>query len=301
MNSQLMLSNVPANLPSDISIEQLLSYYPLGHLKVTLQGLHKRNTYNDIAETEIDNDDVLQVKVGRNSLYNSLPEYIFHPIDRFDNIPEYQAKERYQEEMDKQEEEIRNAYLFFAPIDVLLIKLSKDVHEKINPLAVENVVMQNIIGDSLSDEQKNNRFIKQLIRFLPNCKIIRGNRTLITLMLRKVFMEEGLRMKPKKMTCQFTDEEPRYENQLDMTLGESYVGNTYSETVSNYEVYYWSDSECTENFMKVIDEIEQLRLFVKDWFLGVEEDIVFDIHHDEPPLRLNDKVFFNYLNYNTNL
>ena len=296
-----MPTNVPANLPSDISIEQLLSYYPLGRLKVTLQGLHKRNTYNDIAETEIDGDDVMQVKVGRNSLYNSLPEYIFHPIDRFDNIPEYQAKERYQEEIDKQEEEMRNAYLFFAPIDVLLIKLSKEVHEKINPLAAENVVMQGIIGDNISFEQRENRFIKQLIRYLPNCKLIRGNSTLITLMLRKVFMEEGLSMKPKKTTCQFTDEEPRYENQLDMTLGESYVGNTYSETVSSYEIYYWSDSECTEDFMKIIDEIEQLRLFVKDWFLGVEEDLVFDIHHDEPPLRLNDKVFFNYLNFNTNL
>ena len=292
---------MPSNLPSDINVELLLPYYPLGKFKVALKGLHKRNTYNDIIETEIIDDDIMHVGVGRNSIYNSLPEYVFHPIDRFDNIPAYQEKERYQEEIDKQEEEMRKAYLFFAPIDVLLLHLRSEVREKINPLGSEDLVMQQIIGDNITEEQRQNRFIKQIIPFLPCCKYIRGNRTLITFMLRKIFMEEGLSLKPKNTTCRFTDEEPRYENSLDMTLGESYVGNTFDETVSNYEVYYWSDDECTEDFLKVIDEIEQLRLFVKDFFLSVEEDLVFDIHHDEPPLRLSDEVFYNYLNYNTNI
>ena len=297
MNSQPM----PSNLPADINVELLMPYYPTGKFKVELKGLHKRNTYNDIIDTEIVDDDIMHVTVGRNSIYNSLPEYIFHPIDRFDNIPAYQEKERYQEEIDKQEEEIRKAYLFFAPIDVLLLRLRSRVREKLNPLGSENLVMQQILGDNITSEQRENRFIRQVIPFLPSCKYIRGNRTLITLMLRKVFMEEGLSMTPKRSTRQFTDEEPRYENRLDMTLGECYVGNTFSESVSYYDVYYWSDEECTDQFMKFIDEVDMLRLFIKDFFLSVEEDLVFDIHHDEPPLRLADEVFYNYLNFNTNI
>ena len=292
---------MPSNLPADINVELLMPYYPTGKFKVELKGLHKRNTYNDIIDTEIVDDDIMHVTVGRNSIYNSLPEYIFHPIDRFDNIPAYQEKERYQEEIDKQEEEIRKAYLFFAPIDVLLLRLRSRVREKLNPLGSENLVMQQILGDNITSEQRENRFIRQVIPFLPSCKYIRGNRTLITLMLRKVFMEEGLSMTPKRSTRQFTDEEPRYENRLDMTLGECYVGNTFSESVSYYDVYYWSDEECTDQFMKFIDEVDMLRLFIKDFFLSVEEDLVFDIHHDEPPLRLADEVFYNYLNYNTNI
>ena len=85
---------MPSNLPSDINVELLLPYYPLGKFKVALKGLHKRNTYNDIIETEIIDDDIMHVGVGRNSIYNSLPEYVFHPSDRFDNIPAYQEKER---------------------------------------------------------------------------------------------------------------------------------------------------------------------------------------------------------------
>ena len=292
---------MPSKLPADINVELLMPYYPTGKFKVELKGLHKRNTYNDIIDTEMVDDDVLHVTVGRNSIYNSLPEYIFHPIDRFDNIPAYQEKERYQEEIDKQEEEIRKAYLFFAPIDVLLLRLRSEVRDKINPLGSEDLVMQHIIGDNITEEQRQNRFIKQLIPFLPSCKYIRGNRTLITLMLRKIFMEEGLSMKLKKATHQYTDEEPHYENRLDMTLGECYVGNTFSESVSYYDIYYWSDEECTDAFLKFVDEVEMLRLFVKDFFLSVEEEIVFDIQHDEPPLRLADEVFYNYLNYNTNI
>ena len=41
--------------------------------------------------------------------------------------------------------------------------------------------------------------------------------------------------------------------------------------------------------------------FLKDFFLSIEEDLVFNISHDDPPLRLSDEVFYNYLNYNTNI
>ena len=291
----------PLYLPSDINVELLLSYYPIGRCKVALKGLHKRNTYNDIIETELTADDVMNVTVGRNSLYNSLPEYMFHPIDRFDNLPAYEEKERFQEQLEKQEEEIRKAYQFFAPIDVLLLKARSDVRAKLEPLTTTNVVLESIIGDSLSEEQRQNRFIKQMLPFLPSCKQLRGNRTLITFLLRKVLMEEGLRLEPRRECRQFTDDAPRYEERLDMTLGDGYVGNTYSEQVSFFSIHYWQDDECRDGFLQLVDEMEQLRLFIKDFFLSVEEDIVFDLCDDGPPLRLSDEVFYNYLSYNTNI
>ena len=296
-----MPSELPQMLPSDINVETLLSYYPIGQCKVTLKGLHKRNTYNDVIETEEMPDGTMHITVGRNSIYNALPEYMFHPIDRFDNLPKYEEKERFEEELQKQEEEKKNAYLFFAPIDVLLLKLRSDVRTILEPLANEDIVMQQIIGDRLTESQRANRFIRQAIPFLPTCKYIRGNRTLLTFLLRKIFMEEGLFIKKEQPTELFTDEAPRYEESLDMTLGESYVGNSYYETISKYRIFYWSDEVCGKDFLQFIDDVEQLRLFIKDYFLALEEDLLFDISHDEPPLRLSDEVFYNYLNYNTNI
>ena len=99
----------PQFLPPDINVELLLSYYSEGDCRVALKGLHKRNTYGDIIDVE-DKSGFMDVTVGRLSLYNSLPEFMFHPTDRFDNLPKYEEKERFQKEIDKQDEEIENAF-----------------------------------------------------------------------------------------------------------------------------------------------------------------------------------------------
>ena len=182
----------PQLLPGDINAELLLSYYPKGTCKVCLKGLHKRNTYQDIIEMTPHDDNSFLLTVGRNSLYNALPEYMFHPIDRFDNLPKYEEKERFQQQLDEQHEEIENAYRFFAPIDTLLIWLRTEVRQRLEQYAKEDIIIQQIIGDRLTDEQRSNRFIRQILPFLPHCKNIRGDKTLLTLILRKIFMEEGL-------------------------------------------------------------------------------------------------------------
>ena len=75
-----------------MNIELLLSYFQKGSFKVNLKGPHKRNVYNDIIGIEEGKDGVLYVDVGRNGLYNVLPEYMFHPIDRFNNLPQKEEK-----------------------------------------------------------------------------------------------------------------------------------------------------------------------------------------------------------------
>ena len=42
----------PQLLPGDINAEVLLSYYPLGTVKLAMQGMHKRNSYGDIIDLE---------------------------------------------------------------------------------------------------------------------------------------------------------------------------------------------------------------------------------------------------------
>lgn len=291
----------PQLLPVDLNAELLLAYLRKGVCKVALRGLHKRNTYRDIIRTDSLSDETFLLTVGRNSIYNSLPEYMFHPIDRFDNLPKYEEKERFTQQLDEEKEEIENAFRFFAPVDILLIWLRTQVRMQVEKYATEDVVMQQILGDSLTEVQRENRFIRQVLPYLPHCKQIRGNKTLLTILLRKVFMSEGLTIRVSREQQSLTDDEPRYENQLDMTLGESYVGNVYDETVTTYDISYWSDEACDADFLKFVDEVEVLRQFIQDYFLSVEEVLRFHIVHDGQPLRLNDDQVYNYLNYNTNI
>ena len=58
---------LPKNIPEDINVELLLSYFPEGTCKVALKGLHKRNTYNDIIDVEESREGLLLLGIGRNS------------------------------------------------------------------------------------------------------------------------------------------------------------------------------------------------------------------------------------------
>ncbi len=290
-----------SNIPVDINIELLLSYLPEGFLKVAMRGLHKRNTYNDIIDVEEKKDGTIMVGVGRNSLYNSLPEFMFHPIDRFDNIPKAEEKERFADEYEKQEREKELAYQFFAPIDLLLLKLKSDIRERLRQYSEDNNVLIDILGDRLTKEQSENRFIKFALHFLPSCKYIRGNKTLLTLLLRKVFMEEDLRIEIHEEQQQFVDDAPRYEESLDFQLGNGYVGNAYEDRVVVYNINYWSDGCCDKHFIQFLDDVELFRCFIQDYFLAVGEVLRFNISQDDMPLRVSDEIIYNYLNYNTNI
>lgn len=291
---------VPENVPQDINAEVFLGFFPQGTFRVKFCGLHKRNAYNDILEIEKEQEKFL-LHLGRNSLYNSLPEFLFHSIDRFDNIPEKEKKQRFSEEYAKQEKEKEQAYKFFSPIDTLLFQLRLEVRERLNKYVESNTVIQDILLDKLTAEQRENRFIKRTTPYISSCKTIRGNRTLITLLLRIGLAEEGLKINVKSKQTEFTDEEPRYGNSEGCEIGDVYVGNTYSESVITYSISYWSDEDCNEDFLPLVNDLEVFRQFVQDYFISVDSILVFDVSKDTSPLRISDTTLYNYLNYNTNI
>lgn len=289
------------NIPEDINAELLLSYYPKGKCKVEFKGFHKRNTYKDIMEAKEERNGDIQLRLGRNSLYNALPEYLFHPVDRFGSLANKEGKDHFDEEYQKQEEEREKAYKFFAPIDLLLLKHRMMIREHFNQYAESNKILIDILGDRLTEEQKSNRFIKQILPFFPAFKSIRGDKTFLTLMLRKIFMEEGLRIERHRKVVTYTDPEPRYVDGPGCNVEETYVGNVFDEPTTVYDIYYWSDDDCDENFLQFVHEIEELESFLQDYLMSLEEIIHFDIWKNEVSLRLSDQVVYNYLNYNTNL
>ena len=297
---QITIAMVPKKIPHDINVELLLSYFPSNSFRVSLKGVHKRNVYNDIMDIEELSDGTSLINIGRNSIYNALPEYLFHSIDRFCNLPRLEEKERFAEELEKQEHEKENAYRFFAPIDIQLLLSRVMVREELRPITESNTILLEILGDRLTEQQRGNRLIRQAISFLPYCKIIRGNKTLLTFFLRKVLMEEGLAIVLREQKKEFRDEHPQYSDCLGELLDGTYVGNVFDEMVMFFDIYYWPDI-VDQNFLQLIEDIEEFRLFIQDYFMSLENVIQFDIRHDDPTLRLSDDEIFNYLNFNTNI
>ena len=289
-------------IPDDLNAEELLAYLPEGSCKVAIQGLHQRNVYHDILElSPLAEKEGYCLALGRNGLYSALPEVLFHQVDRFSNLPAQNEKERFDEEYALQEQEKENAMKFFLPIDLMLFMLKTDAHRKMAQMAEYDQVLENILGDRLTPKMRENPFISQLIHFLPACKYIRGNKTLLTLMLRKVLIEEGLTLQVEEEKVSCSDSLPRYDNTVGSILGEGFLGQVYDDTAVCYTLHYWPEDQCDGDFMKLMDNLEEMRQFVQDYFLSVEEVLRFEISHDAGPLRLSDDLSFNYLNYNANL
>lgn len=291
---------IPKLLPEDLCIEDLLMYLPEDSYRIALRGTHKRNAYQDIMHLE-EKDGRLDIQVGRNSLYNSMPEYLFHPINRFENIPDSERQERFQEEHYKQEKEKEDAFAFFAPTDNLLLSVKAEVKNKLRQYTSENTVMQNIIGDRMNARQRSNPFIRRCLPFLPKCKWIRGNKTLLTLMLKKILREEDMLVQLHPCCHTLNDSEPRYKENIDSQLNDIFIGDGFEETITTYDVHFWSEENCDRNFHKFLEDIEEFRQFIQDYFISVEEIIRFNIVKDESPLVLSDETTYNYLNFNTNI
>lgn len=289
------------NIPEDINVELILSYFPEGKCKVGFKGLHKRNSYKDIIDIKDSREGNLILDISRHSLYNSLPEYMFHPVERYGSLTKKEDQKRFTEEYELQEEERERALRFFAPVDLLLLKLRVQIREKLQAFSCNDKILVDILADGLTEKQKSNRFIRQALYFLPSCKHIRGDKSLINLMLRKIFMEEGLLLEKHDECMIHQDISPRYDDCIGASLDSCYAGNIYDQIVTTYDLHYWSEDDCDENFQLFVNEVEEFRSFVQDYFISIEEILRFDISCDGPPLRLSDEMVYNYLDYNTNI
>lgn len=291
----------PFSIPEDINAEVLLAYLPEKNSRLKLGGLHHRNVTHDVLSFEKEDDGAYAFTLGRSSLYEVLPEMMFHPVDRFAGIVGDEQEKAFKEELAKQEEEISQARRFFAPFDILLLKLRTDVRELVRRKTEGNQVLIDILCDSIPDTWRKNRFVKRTLMFVPYAKRIRGDNALLSLMLRKVFFCEGLSMKVQTECLTLEDQAPRYQHCLDGELGEGFAGNRYEEVVPVLKVHCWLEGECGAGFNAFLEELETLRHFVQDYFIAMEQRLVFDLSTDVQCVRLSDDEDYHYLGYNANL
>lgn len=283
-------------LPQDIKAEELLDFFSEKGCHVSVRGLHKRNACHDLVKMEEGTDGKVRLFLARKSLYNVLPEYFFHPYDRFTGL----RKDEFSEEYERQQEEIDNALAFFEPVDLALLSLRLYVHRKSAAFVSTNSVLISLLSDSLTEEQKANRFVRKAVPFLVHGKYYRGNRMALTLMLRKIFEDESLALRPLKGPKLYMDDKPRYPCEVGDELGDAFAGNAFQEDTVVFEVAYWPE-ECKADFLDLVAEIRVFESFIRDYFLSAEESLSFLLVKDDGPIRLSDTKVFNYLSYNTNL
>lgn len=291
------------NLPIDLKAEAMISHLSPYGGKIEFRGTHMRNAYEDIMSYETD-DGVPTIGLCRESLYDILPEAMFHPVDRFENIPANEYKERFAEECERQQIEEAHARKYFAPFDRYIFDLSSECHRIKNEYFSGNEILSDIISDNMPDEYRQNRFVKKMMPYLPSCGRLRGDKDMMALLLRRILKDEGIILCEQKKRTLFTDATPMYNTRIDSEYDNScryYLGNEFYELETEYMVSYWNDAECNDQFLHFIEDMKIFERFLNDYFVGVESSIKFRIETDALPVRLSDEYYHNYLEYNTNI
>jgi len=291
------------SIPLDIKAETLLSYLPRDRRKIELKGSHKRNAYEDISDISVDESGTVNIAISRNGIYDILPESLFHPIDRFDNIPANEYKEKFKEECEQQQIEEDNARKYFQPFDDVLMELSAIIAESKNDETYTHM-LENIVCDSLPDIYRNNRFVKKAKEYVPICRNIRGNKSLLSLMLRHILFDEHIKIYDCHEQSLIKDAKPRYNSRLDddtSSDNEFFLGNEFDEDITIYTIHYWNEEECGENFLTFVNDMNVFEDFLNEYFMGVESCLKFNISTASLPVRLSDEVFYTFLDYNTNI
>lgn len=287
--------------PSDISAESLMNYLPSERRTAALSGSHRRHAYGEVESVDEKGDGVLRLVFSRDGLYDILPEALFHPLDRFDNLPANEYRERFREECERQQSEESAARGFFAVYDSYLLELMAAVG-KVKDRYADNAVLADIVGGHVEPSVRANRFVRRTWPYLPQCGRIRGNMPLLSLMIRKVLFDEGLHAETTVSTHRCMDPAPRYGCGLDGEGDEGlYLGNEFDEEFPVLHVRYWSQTECTDRFAMFLEEMKVYERFVNEFFVSICFRLQFDIETEAWPVRLSDEMCYNYLGHNTNL
>lgn len=293
-----------SNIPPDLRAESLLGYLPRDMRRIEAKGTHKRNAYEDVTGIADDGNGGLTIMLARNGMYDILPESLFHPIDRFDNIPANEYKERFKEECERQQAEEENARKYFQPIDNFLIELNSIVNES-KQNREYSAVLENIICDRLPERYSSNRFIRKAKEFMPLCRHIRGDKGLFSLMLRHILFDEQISISEHYRPVSVTDSSPRYNHRLEgseeFADRDFFLGSEFDENIITYDIRYWKEEECDGSFLLFVKEMEVFGEFLNDYLMGMETQLRFNITKTALPVRLSDDVFLTYLDYNTNL
>jgi len=299
----------------ELSLEELYSYIVAGSrdvpgsvCRILFPGDHRRNVCRDInrfEKTERRDEDgrvsfLYLIESGRRSLYDALPEYMFHDVDTFSGIPDRDRMDRFHNECDIIENKTMDARKFLAPLDAVLFNIGLETKERIRKYASSDIILQDIISGNLREECTDNEFIGKLIPFLVYSKFIRGNKVLISMLLRKLLGEEGLKVEHISKDMYRQDEAPRYDVSLEDSLNSVFFGNGFCETGDVYKIHYWSDEECHGDFHRFLEKMEQFRSVVQDYFFSVEDTVEFEICSGDPMPALSETSCC-FLNYNTNI
>lgn len=299
IDSDLGIAVVDSNIQSVISESEI----PIKELYL-FNGVHDRTAKGDnllISASTSTKRHQLKYSLKRDSLYHILPEYLFHPLDRYADTDG--DKEEFVKRRKAQKEIEADALEYFYPFDKEFQILRRSFQQKLN-----NEILNNrlFIVDFITEGykiDKNNPFIKGAYPCIIWLRNNRGVKKLLEVAIKYAFRDslnsynmvlDEQSSEIDSGTCHIT---------LDGEIDELFCGLQYFYTEETINVKYQTEIVSESQIQKLKSEIYTFEEFFKEWFLTQNQTISveFGDYNKHPIMNVgtsNDDLF---LGYNTQL
>ena len=267
-------------------------------------GVHERTAKGDALGVNVSSTarrNLIRYQLKRDSLYHILPEYLFHPLDRYadtdGNKEAFLAKRAAQKKIEAEAKE------YFYPYDKVLNDLRIGFQNHLNDkiLDKETFIIDFIIENE--NVNKENPFIRAC---LPNIMLLRserGSSSLLSLALKMTFGSGLVSYSKRFVELPVSIEQDSCHICLDGTIDDLFCGEKFFDWTEVISIRYQTPISSLEEIKRLTGFLEEFKSFFKRWFLNDSQtiEIEFGDYGKVPVISDNAADGPLFLNYNTQL
>lgn len=299
IDADLSIAVIDSNIKPLISASEL----PLKELYV-FNGVHERTAKGDnllVSASTSTKRHQLKYSLKRDSIYHILPEYLFHPLDRYADTDG--DKDEFIKRRKAQQAIEADAIDYFYPFDKSFQLLRSSFQQKLNNEVLNNnLFIVDFITEGY-DIDKNNPFIKGAYPCIIWLRNNRGVKKLLEVAIKYAFSDslnsynvvsEEQSSEIDKDTCHIT---------LDGDIDNLYCGPKYYYLEEVFNVKYQTEIISESQIKKISSDIVKFMEFFKQWFLTHNQTIQveFGDYTKQPIMNVGTSDNDLFLGYNTQL
>lgn len=300
----VLLPPVDADIAMAVALRQLAAETSPADVvtRFYLKGLHERTSSGDellLSLRRKQKYTELRFQLKRDSLYHILPEYLFHPLDRYAGAEgdQEEFEKRYQE----QKETEKKALAYFLPYDTVFQQLRIRFQDHLDAHILPN---DTFLADFVTEGHeiaKENDYIRSAYPFIPWMRHYRGNFQVLRIILTLALGSET-KVRPCHRQTKKTNISSACHTTLDGTLSDLYCGNEYEEDIHPLHVTLSRPIRTRQQIAGEANRLARFADFFQTWFLAVEQTLFIEFGDWlQPPVLAPGPRHELFLNYNTQL
>ncbi len=303
---------LPSDLDADLSvaviggnIRALLSdsEIPLKESYI-FNGMHERTVKGDdliVSVASSSKRHQLKYSLNRDSLYHILPEYLFHPLDRYADTEGDKEEFLRQREAQKQVEADAKEYFYIYDRTFNDLRIAFQHHLNDNLLDNEAFIIDFLTENE--DVNRNNPFISASLPNILSLRANRGSKALVNIALKATFGQNLVELKRAFREIPVPIDSDDCHISLDDTIDDLFCGNEFTDWVEVITVRYQTEILSPQDIARITEELKGFTVFFKRWFLAGNQElrVEFGDYGKTPVIAAGSGDGQLFLNYNTQL